>query len=102
MQAQTVTTRQGIRIGWLPLLVAALLVAALVLGTSIAMRGDSVTRAPRTGQTIGPKDLSGPTAYPGFVPAQKIPTQHVAGSVQDAPRHDSVPVLVAPNGRPLP
>jgi hypothetical protein len=101
MQAQTISTRRTIRIPWLPLLVAALLVAALVLGAAVATSRGEVTRAPATGQAIGPKDLAGPTAYPGFVPTGKVPDQ-VHQGVSNAAREDTDPVFVAPNGKPLP
>jgi hypothetical protein len=101
MQAQTITTRRSIRIPWMPLLLAALLVGALVLGTAVMTNRGGVTNAPATGQTLRPKDLAGPTAYPGFVPNQKIP-HHGSWNVSDTTGGQTAPVFVAPNGKPLP
>jgi hypothetical protein len=102
MEAQTLQVRRTIRIPWTMLLVVALLAATLALGIGVATSRDDTTTVPgRSGSTIGPKDLSGPTAYPGFVPGGQAPTK-VSGHVGTNGGTQSEPgTFTAANGKPL-
>ena len=96
MQAQTIRARRTIRMPWLPLLVAALLIAAIAIGTAVTMSRGGDTKGPATTELFIPSDLS-----PGFVPTGKVPDR-VHQGVSNAAREDTDPVFVAPNGKPLP
>ncbi len=73
MEAKTLQVRRTIRIPWMMLVVTALLVAVMAIGIGAITSRSDTTRVPATVHSIGPKDLSGPTAYPGFVPRGRVP-----------------------------
>jgi len=103
MEAQTLQVRRTIRFPWMTLLVAVLLAATLAIGIGVAAsRNDATTVPPRTAHTIGTGDVSGPTAYPGFVPSQRGPeTKTVVRTATNGPIGPTAGSTAA-NGKPLP
>ena len=101
MEAKTLQVRRTVRMPWMTIAVVALLAAVLAIGIGIATsRSDTTTVPVRTVQ-IGPKDLSGPTAYPGFVPSGALARfEHQQSAGADVGDTQAAPVT-APNGKPL-
>lgn len=101
MQAQTLQVRRTIRFPWKVLLVVALVAVMFAVGIGVATSGnDTTTVPPRVEYRIGPKDLSGPTAYPGFVPGQRIPHPTLGQGGASGDQHVAASFTAA-NGKPL-
>lgn len=98
MEAQTLQVRRTIRIPWMAMLVAALLIVVLAIGVSLAANGSDTTTVPRTVQPIVPEDATRPTAY-GYGPSVRGPGQ-TPGRAATGSGPVTDPIAAA-NGKPL-
>ena len=102
MQAQTIKVRRTARIPWVAVLLAVVLAAALVIGTSMFVGRDAVTQAPTTFRVIDPKDTAPTSAYPGFrTNGHQVPAAAVGHHTATADDGGTGSVAIAPNGKPL-